>query len=408
MRVVPPSHVGQHVARVRVDHESRTLEISGHLPRSRLELAVLRVAVFRPGLNPSEVRLQASLRPVLGIPVDGGVDPESAPRHRLDPHLLQRDVIHDLVEVRLTLSQGLGIHHHRLAGEFHPFRLRDHLLGEHPVENVISCLAVLRPVGEGGDLGGILHTGHQRGALLDGEIHGLLPEIAQRSGSHPIVAMAEGDAVEVILQHHPLHPRLALPFIRIVRHDRVHEVPFDTQGQESLHDLALDAGLSARLHLGFQVKCVACQLHRDRTRTLGHRPRLQVEPDRPCHPDLVHSVVLEETLVLLCDEGINQFLGHFLDGYLAAVFHEHAPDFPALVVHDQARDLDVIDGRNVDLGGLLLVGLEAFIGFAQAHHPRRHAEQKKDPQPFALVKTTLPSVFLFLFRHGIGGSKPAL
>ncbi|MCH2332848.1 MAG: hypothetical protein MK312_15095, partial [Roseibacillus sp.] len=34
-----------------------------------------------------------------------------------------------------------------------------------------------------------------------------------------------------------------------------------------------------------------------------------------------------------------------------------------------------------------------------------HAEKEEDPQPFALVKTTLSSVFGVLFHHGIEGSK---
>ena len=100
-----------------------------------------------PGFDPGEVLLQALLCLLLQVTVNRSVDLEPAARHRLDSDLLQRDIVHNLIQVGLSLAQRLGVYDLRLARERNPLRIRDHLLGQHPVKDVIARLAVFYLVG---------------------------------------------------------------------------------------------------------------------------------------------------------------------------------------------------------------------------------------------------------------------
>ena len=62
------------------------------------------------------------------------------------------------------------------------------------------------------------------------------------------------------------------------------------------------------------------------------------------------------TLILAGPQGINEDLGHLINRDHAAVLHKEAADLSTVAIQNQTRQLNLVNGLQIVLGGALTVG----------------------------------------------------
>ena len=118
----------------------------------------------------------------------------------------------------------------------------------------------------------------------------------------------------------------------------------DAQGERHLQQLAPVGPL-------FEIERIARQLLRDRARSLADASRGPVRLRRAQNAEIIHPVVLPETLVFCSNDCFDQQRRHFVIRHRRAVLDEYLPHQPALAVVDQRSRLHPLEASQVVLPG---------------------------------------------------------
>ncbi len=237
--------------------------------------------------------------------------------------------------VRGARNAGLGIGDDgALFEHFGVFR-REKVLGDHPVEHVVaralSAIAIAKRRVEVGRL----DEAAEHGRLLQIDLTDMLAKIALGRCVHSVETVPEKDPVEIVLKDLFLG-----------------EILLDTVGEEGLGQLATVGVIE-------QAEALAPQLLGDGAGPLGATAGLEVEEDSADHADPVDPLVFEKAGVLHRDEGLDEILGHLVDGDRVPVLHaEILSHLLAVAVVEQAGGFQLANLGQIEDLGLLVEGAE--------------------------------------------------